>query len=106
VAIGTRFLASKEIEIPAEEYRDTILGTKGGDITTARSTVLDELKGKNMWPSKYDGRAIDGASYKDALPGVNFEDLRSGMLLRLKSLIKDSEAKEEQRFGLGLGLDL
>jgi len=39
LAPGTRFLASKEIEIPAEEYRDAILATKGGG-TTARSTVL------------------------------------------------------------------
>lgn len=67
---------------------------------------LDKLKGKNMWSSGYDGRAIDGASCKDALPGVNIEDSRSGMLLRLRSLIKDSEAKEELRFGLGLRLDL
>lgn len=75
--MGTRFLASKEIEMPAEEYRHAILGTKGGGITTARSTVFDELKGKNMWPSGYDGRAIAGASYKDALSGVHIEDLRS-----------------------------
>jgi nitronate monooxygenase len=57
---------------------------------------LDELKGKNMWLSEYDGQAIAGASYKDALPSVNIKDLRSGMLLRLRSLIEDSEAKEEQ----------
>ncbi|KAF4623990.1 hypothetical protein G7Y89_g14186 [Cudoniella acicularis] len=70
VVMGTRFLASKEIELPTEELRDAILATKDGGVTTVRSTVFDELTGKNIWPANYDGRAIAGGFGGDARAAI------------------------------------
>ncbi|RFU34726.1 hypothetical protein B7463_g1649, partial [Scytalidium lignicola] len=76
VVLGTRFLASKEVELPAEEYRDVILRTNDGGFGTVRGTIFDEIKGKSIWPAAYDGRAVANTSYNDFLSGVSVEEIR------------------------------
>ncbi|RDW79989.1 hypothetical protein BP6252_04627 [Coleophoma cylindrospora] len=74
--MGTCFLASEEIVLPVAEFRQSILAAKDGGTQTARGTIFDELKGPNIWPAGYDGRAIAGASYTDFKNGVAIEELR------------------------------
>ncbi|KAH8808792.1 2-nitropropane dioxygenase [Xylogone sp. PMI_703] len=74
--LGTRFLASREVELPAEEYRHVILNATDGGVNTVRSTVFDELRGKNVWPGAYDGRAIANSSYKDFVNGISIEEIQ------------------------------
>lgn len=106
VVMGTRFLASEEVELPAEEYRKTILETKDGGVTTSRATVFDELAGKSIWPSEYDGRAVAGASYQDFNNGVGIEEVRS----KYASAVKEShkgfggEVRAAIWAGTGIGL--
>ncbi|KAL3426626.1 2-nitropropane dioxygenase [Phlyctema vagabunda] len=76
VVLGTRFLASQEITLPAQEYQDSILHAKDGGTSTVRGTVFDELKGTSVWPSQYDGRALAGASYTEFEAGVGIEEIR------------------------------
>jgi nitronate monooxygenase len=106
VVMGTRFLASREIELPAEEFREAILAFKDGGATTARSTVFDELKGESIWPSQYDGRAIAGASYKDINSGVGMAEVRSRYAIAAKEPHKGfgGEARAAIWAGTGIGL--
>jgi nitronate monooxygenase len=106
VVMGTRFLASKETELPAEAYRKTILEAKDGGVSTARATVFDELAGKSVWPSGYDGRAIVGASYNDFNMGIGIEEVRE----KYASAVKEShkgfggEVRAAIWAGAGVGL--
>ena len=76
VVMGTRFLASKEVEMSVEEVRNAIVATKDGGVSTVRSTIFDELRGESIWPSIYDGGAIAGASYRDIKSGVGIGEVR------------------------------
>lgn len=89
--LGTRFLASKEVQLPAEEYRDVILRTNDGGVATARGTIFDELKGKSIWPGAYDGRAVVNSSYRDYLNNVTIEDIRD----------RHNSASKEKHKGFG-----
>ncbi|KAN0112623.1 inosine monophosphate dehydrogenase [Hyaloscypha variabilis] len=77
VVMGTRFLASSEVDMPAEDFREAVLEMSDGGVSTARSNVFDELTGRNIWPSQYDGRAIAGASYKDFNSGTSLAEAQS-----------------------------
>lgn len=68
VALGTRFLASKEAQI-AKGYQDDIIRSKDGGISTVRSKVYDTLRGTTEWPSRYGGRGIINESFHDAKKG-------------------------------------
>jgi nitronate monooxygenase len=76
VMLGTAFLATTEIDLPASEYQEAILEAVDGGVSTVRAIVFDELKGKNIWPSGYDGRALVSTSYNDFLDGVGIDELR------------------------------
>lgn len=76
IVMGTRFLASEEVELPVKEYGDVILAAKDGGVATARETVFDEVRGKSIWPSGYDGRAITSASYKDHKSGISIAEIQ------------------------------
>lgn len=90
VALGTAFLAAKETVVP-DAYRDAVLQTTDGGVNTVRSTIFDELPGKNIWPVGYDGRAIVGQSYHDYLNGTTITDLRR--------LYQEAKAEETQGYG-------
>jgi nitronate monooxygenase len=106
VVMGTRFLASKQIELPTEEYRKTILEAQDGGVSTARATVFDELAGESIWPSGYDGRAIIGASYKDFKMGIGIVEV----LEKYASAVREShkgfggEVRAAVWAGTGVGL--
>jgi nitronate monooxygenase len=106
VVMWTRFLASSEVELPAEDFRAAVLETKDGGVSTARTTMFDQLAGKSIWPSQYDGRAIAGASYKDFNSGVDLAEVRS----RYASAVKEShngfggEMRAAVWAGSGIGL--
>ncbi|KAH8759681.1 hypothetical protein F5882DRAFT_416897 [Hyaloscypha sp. PMI_1271] len=106
VVMGTLFLSSREVELPAEEFREAILKTNDGGISTARSTVFDKLAGKSFWPSEYDGRAIAGASYKDFRSGVSIEEVRNRYAIAAKEAHKGfgEEVRAAVWAGSGIGL--
>lgn len=106
VVMGTRFLASKEIELPAEEYRKAILEAKDGGVSTARATLFDELAGNSIWPSGYDGRAIIGASYNDFSIGIGIEEVREKYASAVKEPHKGfgGEVRAAVWAGTGVGL--
>lgn len=93
VVLGTKFLASKEIELPVEDYRTVVLAAKDGGRSTVRGTMFDDLKGKSIWPEGYDGRAISlaSASYRDFVDGVGIEEIRK----------RHAEAAKEDHKGFG-----
>lgn len=76
VVVGTRFLASHECLIPHPMYREVILNAKDGGEATVRAKVFDELKGPNIWPEAYDGRAIRNMSWQDGSNGIDIVDIR------------------------------
>ena len=64
VVMGTRFLAAEETTVhPAA--RKAILEVEDGALGTAKSKIFDELKGPNIWPVLYDGRAVLNESWED-----------------------------------------
>lgn len=103
VVMGTRFLATPESNIhPA--YQKAVLMAKDGALSTVRAKVFDELKGKNIWPALYNGRALATESYQDHKRGVDIE--------RLIELHSEAAANEDGGFsgraavwaGAGVGL--
>ncbi len=72
VAMGTRFLASKEANI-GKGYQGDVLRTKDGGRNTVRTRVYDTLRGTE-WPRQYNGRGIINQSYLDAQNGTNTDE--------------------------------
>ncbi|CAJ2509923.1 Uu.00g058230.m01.CDS01 [Anthostomella pinea] len=77
VVMGTRFLAAAETKVHPR-YREAVLNTKDGALSTARSGMFDELRGPSIWPTGYDGRALAvGGSYADwSEGGMDIERIR------------------------------
>lgn len=76
VVMGTRFLAAKEALIP-KGYQDAVIGVKSGSTATVRTELFDNLRGPNIWPKGYDGRAIINETYVDAEGGMHLDVNRS-----------------------------
>ncbi|KAI0437491.1 2-nitropropane dioxygenase [Xylaria telfairii] len=75
VVMGTAFLAAQETALhPA--YRVAVLAARDGAAATVRATVFDELRGPNVWPDPYDGRALATESYREWVAGADIEVLR------------------------------
>ncbi|KAI1333782.1 inosine monophosphate dehydrogenase [Xylariaceae sp. FL0016] len=101
--MGTRFLAAEETMMhPA--YRAAVLGARDGAVSTARAHVFDELRGPNIWPPLYDGRALTTESYADWKQGVDIEQIRT----RCKEAAAGEDAGYSSRVavwaGAGVGL--
>lgn len=75
VVLGTRYLAAEEITLPHPDYQKRIVAASDGAANTVRAKVFDELKGPNMWPAPYDGRALVSASYKDWKAGATAQEI-------------------------------
>ena len=73
VAMGTRFLASTEVNI-ATGYQDDVLRASDGGTSTVRSKVYDTLRGTTGWPGIYGGRGIINESFHDAKNGEVTEE--------------------------------
>ncbi|KAE9375781.1 inosine monophosphate dehydrogenase [Stipitochalara longipes BDJ] len=106
VVMGTGFLASSEVDMPTEAFRDAVLKTNDGGVSTARSTMFDELAGRSIWPSQYDGRAIAGASYKDFNSGTSLAEVQSRYTNASKEAHKGygGEVRGAVWAGTGIGL--
>lgn len=106
VVMGTRFLASTEIVLPAIEFQHAVVESKDGGKSTARAVVFDELRGKSVWPAGYDGRAIAGPSYHDFQAGVGLEEVRSRYAVSAKEPHKGygNERRAAIWAGTGVGL--
>jgi nitronate monooxygenase len=70
--MGTRFLAASEALIP-KGYQDAVVGVKSGASGTVRTVLFDHLRGPNIWPAGYDGRAIINQTYVDAEGGMHLD---------------------------------
>ena len=68
VAMGTRFLASKEAQV-TNGYQGDIIRSSDGGVSTIRTKIYDELRGTNQWPYWYDGRGIINESFLDVKDG-------------------------------------
>ncbi|KAF7538496.1 hypothetical protein G7054_g2849 [Neopestalotiopsis clavispora] len=73
--MGTRFLASREVEAHPDYQRQIIEARDGGQ-ATVRAVIFDELRGPNIWPTTYNGRALLSKSYEDHVAGVPIEQIR------------------------------
>ncbi len=73
VAMGTRFLATKEATI-AKGYQDEIIRANDGGISTIRSKVYDQLRGTTGWPNHFNGRGIINQSFMDAQKGMDLKE--------------------------------
>ena len=73
VCMGTRFLASPEAVI-SDGYRNAVVAAKDGGVTTARTTVYDQLRGTVGWPETYNARGVLNQSYRDHERGMSEED--------------------------------
>lgn len=105
VALGTRFLASREATI-AKGYQDEIIRVHDGGVSTVRSKVYDVLRGILDWPREYDGRGIANRSYFDDRSGMLEEENRK--LYREEMKRGDDGWGPERRMttyaGTGVGL--
>ncbi|KAK8010986.1 2-nitropropane dioxygenase [Apiospora arundinis] len=72
VAMGTRFMACHEADSNAF-VRKTILNTRDGGATTARSSVNDAIMGYPTWSNLYAGRTTLHAGLADIANGVPIE---------------------------------
>ncbi|KAJ9659127.1 hypothetical protein H2198_003269 [Neophaeococcomyces mojaviensis] len=96
VIMGTRFLASPETIVPHPEYRERVLAAKDGAQSTIRAKVFDELKGPNIWPAAYDGRALVSKNWRDMHEGgVPIETIRESV----------AKAAKDADGGYGIGSD-
>ncbi|KAH6638640.1 hypothetical protein BKA67DRAFT_589035 [Truncatella angustata] len=76
VVMGTRFLASREVTIHPK-YQQQILEARDGGQQTVRAKVFDELRGPNIWPGAYNGRALLSRSFEDHSSGVDQGEIRA-----------------------------
>ena len=71
VAMGTRFLASKEARINPGYQQHIIDGSDGGQ-TTVRTQLYNHLRGTTNWPAPFDARGVINQSWKDHEAGMPF----------------------------------
>jgi len=91
--MGTRFLASREINLHPN-YQAAIVEAQDGGQVTARSKLFDQLRGPNIWPELYDGRALVAQSHRDYADGVELEEIQR----------RHNEAVKEEDRGFKSGL--
>ncbi|OGE54447.1 hypothetical protein PENARI_c006G02011 [Penicillium arizonense] len=72
IAMGTRFLASFEADIP-KEYQQAIIEAKYGGANTVRSHVFDSARGTSQWPSKFEPRGVINRTYTEFIAGNTTE---------------------------------
>ena len=73
VCLGTRFLASPEAVI-SQGYREAVIKASDGGVSTARTSVYDNLRGTTGWPSHYNGRGILNQSFWDYVKGMGDDE--------------------------------
>ncbi|CAK7226946.1 hypothetical protein SBRCBS47491_006400 [Sporothrix bragantina] len=75
VAMGTRFLASKEARInPA--YQAEVVRATDGAANTGRTHLYNHLRGTFGWPQQWTPRGLLNQSWADQEAGVSFDELK------------------------------
>ncbi|KAF8543573.1 hypothetical protein BDD12DRAFT_915806 [Trichophaea hybrida] len=73
VVLGTRLVASVESDAP-ENFKQLLVDTGDGGVSTVRTRVYDDLRGTGRWwPQQYDGRVIINDSFRDHQSGMDEE---------------------------------
>jgi nitronate monooxygenase len=93
IVMGTRFLASKEVNVHPI-YQAALLEAQDGGQVTTRSKLFDQLHGPNIWPELYDGRGLVAQSHKDFANGMSLEEIQR--------LHNEATAGEDNGFKTGL----
>ncbi|KAI4915104.1 hypothetical protein J4E90_005142 [Alternaria incomplexa] len=93
VVLGTRFLASKEVNVHPM-YQAAVLEAQDGGQVTTRSKLFDQLRGPNVWPELYDGRGLVAQSHKDFANGMSLEEIQN--------LHNEAAAGEDKGYNTGL----
>ncbi|PQE34023.1 2-nitropropane dioxygenase protein [Rutstroemia sp. NJR-2017a WRK4] len=75
ICMGTRFLACPEAVI-TQGYRNAVLAASDGGVTTARTSLYDQLRGTTGWPGIYNGRGVLNKSWWDEKEGLGIEENR------------------------------
>ncbi|RYO37534.1 hypothetical protein AA0111_g2383 [Alternaria arborescens] len=76
VVMGTRFLASEEVNVHPV-YQAAVLEAQDGGQVTTRSKLFDQLRGPNIWPELYDGRGLVAQSHRDSASGMSLEEIQN-----------------------------
>ena len=69
VCMGTRFLATPEAVI-SKGYQEAVIKATDGGVSTARTTLYDQLRGTPGWPKVYNGRGVLNQSFWDHEKGM------------------------------------
>ncbi len=75
VAMGTRFLASREARIK-KGYQDEVLRATDGGASTVRTHLYNHLRGTFGWPEQFSPRTIINRSWEEQQAGAGFEDIK------------------------------
>lgn len=75
VAMGSRFLASKEARI-SKGYQDEVVRATDGATATKRTLLYNHLRGTFGWPAGYSPRTIINQSFVEHQAGTPFEELK------------------------------
>ncbi|KAK3904547.1 Nitronate monooxygenase [Staphylotrichum tortipilum] len=75
VAMGTRFLASREARIK-KGYQDEVVRACDGGANTVRTHLYNHLRGTYGWPEQFSPRTIINRSWEEQQAGASFDDLK------------------------------
>ncbi|KAL7954894.1 hypothetical protein V8C34DRAFT_316938 [Trichoderma compactum] len=75
VAMGTRFLASKEARID-QGYQTAVIQATNGAVSTTRTLLYNHLRGEYGWPKPYSPRVIINKTFIDHQAGKPFGELK------------------------------
>lgn len=75
VCLGTRFLASEEVNI-TDGYRNEVIRASDGGANTLRTSLYDQLRGTIKWPKGYNARGLLNKSFQDSDAGMSLEQNR------------------------------
>lgn len=75
VAMGTRFLASREARIK-KGYQDEVVRAADGGANTLRTHLYNHLRGTFGWPEQFSPRTIVNQSWAEKQAGTPFEDIK------------------------------
>jgi nitronate monooxygenase len=69
VSIGTRFLASHEVET-SQGYKQAVVDAHDGGVNTVQTSLYDNLRGTKGWPEGYNARGVINKSFRDWEAGM------------------------------------
>ncbi|KAM3075638.1 hypothetical protein ACMFMG_007772 [Clarireedia jacksonii] len=73
ICMGTRFLACPEAVI-TQGYRNAVLAASDGGVSTARTSLYDQLRGTTGWPGIYNARGVLNKSWWDEKEGLGIDE--------------------------------